>query len=112
MSRSLIGLLNCTRPVVWLRNCFQARKSGKSYGGIAGIRLIDLRSDRDKELEAEVNRGIGIPPESAEVHRVLLEMDIWGKANRYPSHEQYPQYHLIRGLGQKIYDRDGMEGMR
>lgn len=75
-------------------------------------RVVDLRSEEFKQMERDAAAGEAPPDEVEELLEIIREARAWGKANDWPSSEDYPQYEKIRNIGSKIDESGGVQAMQ
>jgi len=76
------------------------------------LRIIDARSEEEKQNERVGRQGRDIPSVANELYSLLVQAHSWGRAHIWPHHDDYPQQHRIREIGERInneYDFDGMQ---
>lgn len=73
-----------------------------------GISVDKLR-ETTKSSQTKTIHGID---ETRSLISILSEAYEWGKNNRWPIYEKYPQYQGIRDIGEKVYRKGSKEAMQ
>jgi len=76
------------------------------------VKVIDHRTEEQKQVAEEGSKGIGVDPETEALIPLLTSAYEWGKRNGFPVFEEYPHYEQIRLIGKGINRKGGFEAMQ
>jgi ankyrin repeat protein len=76
------------------------------------IRMIDARSEQEKQNEQDGRNAKDLPPETAELLTLLVVSHTWGREHNWPHHDAYPKRKRICELGEQINNDYGFDGMQ